>query len=201
MLLPHVTDVLAPIDLHPLLGTRRSSRLFDPAHTVSDAELTALLEAARWSPSAGNSQPWSFVVTRRGDLGHDAFVQRLAPGNALWAPSASALIVALCRVGDDENRNTYAAYDLGQSVAHLTVQAQALGLNVRQFAGFDKDGLAADLEVPAEWKVTTGVAVGRIHQSVPVDLDPALQERDAAPRERRRLDEFVFAGRFGQPHA
>ncbi|MDQ1617936.1 MAG: hypothetical protein QOE19_505, partial [Actinomycetota bacterium] len=52
--------------LHPLLAERWSPRAFDTNATVTDAQMTALLEAARWSPSANNSQPWRFLVARRG---------------------------------------------------------------------------------------------------------------------------------------
>ncbi|WP_229123203.1 nitroreductase family protein [Enemella evansiae] len=39
---------------------------------MSDAEVDVLLEAARRAPSAGNSQPWSFIIGRRGDAIHDS---------------------------------------------------------------------------------------------------------------------------------
>lgn len=51
--------------LHPLLAERWSPRGFDAAHHLAEPQLRALLEAARWSPSANNSQPWRFVVTAR----------------------------------------------------------------------------------------------------------------------------------------
>lgn len=53
--------------LHPLLTARWSPITFDPAHESTEADVASLLEAARWAPSAGNSQPWSFIVGRRGD--------------------------------------------------------------------------------------------------------------------------------------
>lgn len=35
---------------------------------VTDEELQFILEAGRWAPSAGNSQPWEFLVVRDPDL-------------------------------------------------------------------------------------------------------------------------------------
>lgn len=58
--------------LHPLLAERWSPRGLDRTHRLDDAALTALLEAARWAPSAGNSQPWRFLVARRGDAAFGA---------------------------------------------------------------------------------------------------------------------------------
>src|SRR5262249_62348344 len=46
--------------LHPLLAGRWSPTTFDASHQLAAAEIEALLEAARWAPSAGNSQPWAF---------------------------------------------------------------------------------------------------------------------------------------------
>ena len=178
----------------PLLRERRSVREYDESHELATADLASLLEAARWAPSAGNSQPWAFLVGRRGDPAHEAFVPLLAPSVRRWAPAASALVFAMHQVasGPEEDAplySDYAAYDLGQAVAQLTVQASALGLSCHQFAAFDHDGLTAAAVVPSHWSVTTGLAVGRGIVS------------DVAPRTRRPLEELAFGGRFGQPLA
>lgn len=178
--------------LLPLLRDRRSVRTYDVSHELGGTELRALLDAARWAPSAGNSQPWAFLVGRRGDAAHRAFVPLLAPSVRRWAPAASALVFALCQVAsgpedDALGYSDYAAYDLGQSVAQLTVQATALGLSCHQFAAFDHDGLAAVAGVPPHWSVTTGVAVGRAVLS------------DIVPRSRRPRSQVAFGARFGDP--
>ena len=66
----------------------------------------------------------------------------------------------------------------GQAVAHLTVQARALGLHVRQFRAFDRDGLHADFGVPPHWEVATMCAVGRALE--PVDGPPVRERRDVS---------------------
>jgi nitroreductase len=73
------------VSVHPLLAERWSPRGFDRAHEIGGEALAALLEAARWAPSAGNSQPWRFLVTRRGEPAHDRLFAALAPGNQAWA--------------------------------------------------------------------------------------------------------------------
>ena len=57
--------------LHPLLAGRWSPASFDVSYHVSADEIEVLLEAARWAPSAGNSQPWAFIVGQRGDATHE----------------------------------------------------------------------------------------------------------------------------------
>lgn len=190
-------------EIHPLLRDRWSTRLYDPAHELADADLVRLLEAARWSPSAGNSQPWAFLLARRGDAAHEQFVTTLSRGNRSWVPAASAVLVSLHRIGDDEDPSMtysdYAAYDLGQAVAHLTVQAQSMGLAVHQFAGFNHDDVAMLFKVPPAWKVTTGIAIGVWADPAVVEPDEGLLEREQRPRVRKELGEFVFGGQFGEP--
>lgn len=190
-------------EIHPLLRSRWSTRLFDPGHEVGDSELAQLLEAARWSPSAGNSQPWAFLVARRGDAAHEQFVTTLSRGNKSWVPTASMVLVSLYRAGDDEDPSMtfsdYGQYDLGQSVAHLTFQAQSMGLAVHQFAGFNHDDVAMLFEVPPAWKVTTGIAIGRWADPAIIEADEGLLEREQRPRVRKEIGEFVFGGTFGQP--
>ena len=120
----------AAVVLHPLLAGRWSPTVFDAAAQVSAAEVELLVEAARWAPSAGNSQPWAFILGRRGDPTHRRLVRHLAGSSAHWAPTASLLVANLCHryVEDtDWDYSEFALYDLGQAVAHLTVQARALG--------------------------------------------------------------------------
>ena len=173
-----------PPQLHPLLATRSSPLFFDPDHVLTEADEDVLLEAARWAPSAGNSQPWLFHLRRRGTPGHDALVARLAPSSARWAPSASALVVNLAHAtveGTDWQYSEFSFYDLGQAVAHMTVQASAMGLSCRQFRAFDLDGLAGDLPVPPGWAVVTMTAIGRT-------------AGDNLQRERRSLDDLRLSG-------
>ena len=170
--------------LHELLASRWSPRDFDAGHVVTEDEVDLLVEAARWAPSAGNSQPWSFVVGRRGDAAHARLVAGLAPSSARWAPSASVLMANLCHryvEGTDWDYSEFALYDLGQAVAHLTLQARALGLHVRQFRAFDREALAESLGVPAHWEVTTLSAIGRAATD---PVPPA--ERDRVPRDELR---------------
>ena len=166
--------------MHLLLRRRYSPLAFDPRAVIAGEEVDLLLEAARWAPSAGNSQPWAFVTAVRGGPEHALVAQRLAPSSARWAPYASLLVVNVAHrsVGDtDLEFSEFADYDLGQAVAHMTFQAQALGYACRQFRAFDLAGLSADLRVAPGWEIRSLTAVGR-----PVGPEPE--------RERRPLTEL-----------
>src|SRR5213076_2863881 len=123
-------------DLAETLRHRWSPTVWDSTHVLSGNDVERLVEAARWSPSAGNSQPWTFVTARRGDTLHERLVPLLAPSARRWAPDASLLVVNVCHryvEGTDWDSSEFAEYDLGQSVAHMTLQAMSMGLFSRQF--------------------------------------------------------------------
>src|SRR5689334_5893865 len=179
-------DPTAP-SLHPLLAARWSPTTFDPGFDLDPSQVELLVEAARWAPSAGNSQPWAFVVGRRGDETHRRLARHLAASSGRWAPSASVLIANLAHryVADtDWEYSEFALYDLGQAVAHMTFQAQALGLFVRQFRAFDRQGIADEFGVPVHWEVTTMSAIGRVPPGTASPARPA----SVSSRDRRPVD-------------
>jgi len=169
--------------LHPLLARRWSPAVFDVSYDARPVDVASLLEAARWAPSAGNSQPWAFITARRGDGVHARLLRHLAPSSARWAPTASILVVNLCQryVADtDWEYSEFSLYDLGQAVAHMTIQAQSLGLFARQFRAFDQAGLAAEFDVPEHWQVTSMSAFGRLPAGIGTptpDTDPSRRRR------------------------
>lgn len=171
--------------LHPLLAARWSPTEFDPTDVVTPDEIESLLEAARWAPSAGNSQPWAFIVGRRGDHDHERLMRYLTKSSARWAGTAGVLVANLShRLVEDTDweYSEFSLYDLGQAVAHMSFQAQSLGLHVRQFRAFDRDGVTAEFEVPSHWEVTTMSAIGRI----PASTGERFDSQDLGAGDRRR---------------
>jgi nitroreductase len=188
------------LQLTPVLQDRWSPRAFDDTHVLSAADLRLMLQAARWAPSAGNLQPWSFIVGLRGDDTFDGFYEHLSRGNKSWAHRASALLVAIRQIESGPDHElpwaSHTQYDLGQAAAHLSVQAHALGLHAHQFAGFDAAATAERFGVPSHWEVTTGIALGRVGD--PDVLEDSARDKELAERKRRPLDEFVFTGAWGE---
>lgn len=169
----------APV--HPLLAHRWSPRGFDVTYTLDDDALTSLLEAARWAPSANNSQPWRFLVTRRGEPGFGQLTGVLAPGNRSWAPAASALILVAAQTADETGRpRPWALYDTGQAVAALTVQAESAGLSVHQLGGFSVDAARHTFCIDETLTPVVVVAVGR-HDPAAALSEP-LAAREQATR-------------------
>lgn len=184
-------DTTAPL-IHPLVE-RWSPRAYDPTAEVSTDVLRTILEAARWAPSANNTQPWRFIVARRGTDAFTTVHDALMGFNQAWADSAAVLIVNIAEVADAEGTpRPWARYDLGQAVAHLTVQAQHDGLHTHQMGGFDGARIAAAFGLADNLEVVSITAIGVLGD---VDALPEpLREREVAPRLRKPLDELVVAG-------
>ena len=100
----HTTDTFAPARLntqapiHELLANRRSPRAFSEQPVESD-KLLSLFEAARWSPSSANEQPWHFIVATKDGVPRvfSALVESLMEGNRRWAERAPVLVLALAQ--------------------------------------------------------------------------------------------------------
>ena len=102
--------------------------------------------------------------------------------------------------GTDWEFSECSVYDLGQAVAHMSIQAQALGLHVRQFRAFDRDGIATEFAVLDHWEVTTLAAIGRAASGS--GRTSAFDDTGKPPvRARRALDEILCPSLDPQPPA
>ena len=179
------------VPVHDLLASRWSPRGFDRSHRLDDDSLSGLLEAARWAPSANNTQPWRFLVARRGDEFFDRLFGSLASGNQAWADAASALVLVAAETADSAGRTRpFALYDTGSAVAALTVQAGAVGLHVHQMAGFDAAAVRAGFRLDPAVQPVVVLAIGR-HDPL-ADLPAPFAAREVAPRERKPLSQLLL---------
>ncbi|MCK2023740.1 nitroreductase family protein [Microbacterium sp. kSW2-24] len=179
---------------HPVLevlAERWSPRAFDAENAIDEAKLAASLEAARWTPSANNSQPWRFIVARRGTALHAQVVDALVGFNQAWAVNAAVLVVAVAETAtEDGTPITHALYDLGQAVAHFSVQAHHEGLLVHQMSGFDPEAVREFADLEPRFSAVTVFAVGEFGDVTA--LPEVLQQRETAPRVRRPIAETVI---------
>jgi nitroreductase len=184
------------------MRSRWSPSVFDDTHVLDREQVVLLLTAARWAPSCGNAQPAHFVVAERGSASHEVLVRHLSRGNSGWVPRASLVLVAGAQHAPDEQgeggyKPRYADYDTGQAAAHVTLQARAMGLEAHQFAGFDKEAVAAELGVPAHVRLLAGIAVGV--RGDPADVPERDAERDVRVRRRVPLEARAHGDRWGVP--
>lgn len=185
--------------LHELIRDRWSSVAYSE-RPVEPEKIGSLLEAARWAPSSYNEQPWSFLVaTSETPEEHDRMLSCLVEGNVPWAQRAPVLLLAVAAMNFSRNghANRHAHHDVGLANENVVLQATAMGLIAHQMAGFDPERARELFKIPDGHDPLTMLAIG--YPGEVSDLPEALGSRDAAPRHRKSLSEFVFTGKWGQP--
>ena len=184
-----------PID--QLFLERWSPRAFDGSD-IPDADLMTLFEAARWAPSAFNSQPWRFLYAKRGDPNWERFLGLLIPWNQGWARSASVLIYFLSdslmetKPGVLTESHSH-SFDTGAAWASLALQATRLGYHAHGMSGVDFERARSELHVPDRFRIEAAAVVGRIGD--PAALDEKLRAREK-PSGRKPISGLAFAGSF-----
>jgi nitroreductase len=164
---------------------------------VAKETLLSLLEAARWSPSCFNEQPWRFVVASKADdpATFQKLLGTLVEFNQSWAKHAPVLILAVAKktFTHNGNPNRHGAYDLGQAMGHLTIQASALGLVMHQMAGFDPAKASEVFDLSDDFDPIAVMALG--FEGKLEQLEEPLRSRHSSPeRPRKPLSELVLAG-------
>ncbi|HYJ82941.1 MAG TPA: nitroreductase family protein [Allosphingosinicella sp.] len=184
-----------PID--PLFLERWSPRAFDESE-IPEQDLLTLFEAARWAPSAFNSQPWRFLYALRGDADWERFLDLLIPFNRSWAKSASALVYILSdslpmtdkATGEPATSHTH-SYDAGAAWVSFALQATRMGYQAHGMSGVDFDRVREELGIPQRYRVEAAAVVGRIGD--PATLPEKLRAREF-PSGRKPVEEFAFKG-------
>jgi nitroreductase len=128
-----------------IIRERRSVRAFT-AQGVSDEEAETLVEAACLAPSAGNLQPWEFVVVK--DPGVKRRLVEAAHGQSFI--SKAPVVFVVCAVPGrsasgygSRGRELYCLQDTAAAVQNLLLTATANGLGSCWIGAFD-EGRAAD---------------------------------------------------------
>lgn len=189
-------------DIADVLALRWSGRAYDPERPVEREKLTALLEAARWSPSCFGDQPWRFLIWDRAadpERWRRAF-ECLSEGNRAWVSRAPVLMLVCADSQFTDGRpNRWGQYDAGAAAMSLSVQATALGLMVHQMGGFDAAKVRAEFAIPERYACMAMATVG--YQATEPEIPEELREREYSPRVRRTLGESFFLGEWEIPFA
>jgi nitroreductase len=185
---------------HPIqeLIARRWSPYAFSDRPVSDDDLRALFEAARWAPSSYNEQPWTYLVaTKAKPEEYERLLSCLVEGNQAWAKEARVLGLGCTSLlfARNSKPNAAAVHDLGLASGTLVLEATARGLFVHQMIGILPERARELYRIPEGVQPLTGLAIG--YAADPSTLPEKYRERDLAPRTRKPLAEFVFGGEWG----
>jgi len=182
------------VDIDSMFIDRWSPRAFDPT-PLSENQIASLFEAARWSPSCYNEQPWLFLYAAS-DEDRQRFLPALVAGNQSWARNAPLLIYLLCKkhFAATGKENRHAPFDAGAAWMSLALQARKLGLHAHAMAGFSREKAYEILEVPAEeYDIMAAIVVGR--RASP-DILPEPVAAKEAPNGRKPGADVAREGGF-----
>ena len=164
---------------------RRSVRAFTN-EPVSDEEVMKLIDAARWAPSAGNIQPWEFVVVRDPEIKRGLSVAALDQTFIEEAP----VVIVVCanqlrssRGYGSRGANLFCLQDTAAATQNMLLTAHALGLATCWVGAFQEEEARKVLNIPNGVRPVAIIPVGH----------PA--EKPEAP-DRRPLSEIVHHETF-----
>jgi nitroreductase len=137
------------MEFSEVVAKRRSVRHFNTRREVTDEDVRALLEAAITAPTAGNIQPWRFVVLR----GEEAKSRLATAIGQKWATAAPVVIVVCvdprpcsARYGERGER-LYAIQDSSAAVQTILLAAVDRGLASCWIGAFDDEAVREALDV------------------------------------------------------
>lgn len=164
------------------ITSRRNVRTYDD-RSIDRADLSRILEAGRRAPSAGNSQPWDFVVC----TARDRLVELATVWRSAGHVAHSAATIALVLVEGEEQGRMMAQYDLGQATMAMELTAADLGIASAHAAVGDQEKARGLLGIPDGHYCAYLLALG-----YPGDRPLAPIQKP----KRRPFDEVVHWGRW-----
>lgn len=173
-----------------IIQKRHSVRKFEDKAIDNDT-IISIVEAARYAPSACNSQPWRFVAVTEKSLIKDIVDKGLGgvvPNK--WAASAPAIILGCARlnllthyIGESVKGIHYHQIDLGIAMEHMVLRATEMGLGTCWIGWFKEKKIKKILHIPKDWKIISLLALGY------------SQEEINSHTPRLSLDEILFFNR------
>jgi nitroreductase len=140
-----------------LIHARQSVRRY--AETPVDPEkLSQCLESARLTPSASNSQPWSFIVVDqeplRTEVAKATFSDiKLINKFTLQAPVLVVIVMEkaklITRFAMMVKKKEWPLIDIGIAAEHFCLQAAELGLGTCMINWFEEDKIKKLLQIPS----------------------------------------------------
>lgn len=163
---------------------------------IEESLLLRLFEAAKWAPSAYNQQPWRFILGRKGDETYNLIYNALAIGNKEWAITAPVLFSTIAEEINPERQelNKYAWHDTGLAYSNLVYQAISENLQIHPMAGFSKDKIIKDFNIPTGYMPVTVSALGYMGDCS--GMPEHIIQRNNQNRSRKSLNEILFSSKW-----
>lgn len=173
------------MDVFEAIKGRRSVRAY-ASREVSDETVERLIDAARWAPSAGNVQPWEFIIVRSSEIKRKLAAAAL---NQTFIEEAPVVIVVCAdkqrsaQAYGSRGASLYCIQDTAAAIQNLHLAAYALGLGTCWVGAFREDQATEALGLPLHIRPVAIIPVGY----------PAEKPK---PRPRRSLEEIIHRETF-----
>ena len=150
------------MDVFEAIKGRRSVREFEST-LVKEKDLEKILDAARWAPSAGHSQPLELVVVK--DQSQKERLARAALGQTFIAEVPVAIVVCanVARTSRRYGRRgeeLYCIQDTAAATQNIHLASYALGYATCWVGAFNEDAVAEVIKVPAGVRPVAIVPIG-----------------------------------------
>lgn len=155
------------MDILELIKSRRSIRRFK-SEPIPKEDLMKILEAARWAPSAGNCQPWEFIIVTKEETKHKLAMAALGQ---IWMTEAPVIIVVCANIPrtswryGERGRTLYVIQDTAAAIQNMLLTAHALGYGTCWVGAFDEEAVREILGIPDEVRPVALVPIGKPAES------------------------------------
>ena len=182
----------------PLLDVlkKRWSPVNFSSDKIDKEMIETLFEAARWTQSSRNTQPWRFIYATKDDpKNFECLANLLSEGNG-YAKNAYLLLLgcAVLNYEDREGVNQHAQYDTGAAMNNIFLQAVSMDLIAHEIGGFDKERAFTQLNIPKNVEPMAMMAIG--YPTSPEEVEERFLEKQNRPRVRKTLKEIVFKDKW-----
>ncbi len=130
---------------------RRSVRSYTD-RKIPDEAVNRILEAGRWAPSAGNRQPWSFIVIR------DREILKKIAEHARYGSFISEAPLAIAVVTDPSS--DWHIVDGSGAVQNMALAAWEMGIGTCWIGSLNRDEVKKILGVPEKLHLLTVLPFG-----------------------------------------
>lgn len=160
------------MDVLEAIRNRRSIRKYS-RENIPNEKLNIILEAARLAPSAGNRQPWRFVVVQNEER-KQALAE--AANNQMFMKDASAIVAAVC---DPDVSAKWCEKDTMIALEHMILAAASLGYGTCWIGAFNEDLVKSLLKIPEKARLVALLPIG-------------IPDEAPGPKPRKTLPEIFF---------
>lgn len=154
--------------LSDLFIKRHSGTDFDDRPLTED-QIQALIQAARWSPSSYNDQPWNFILCNRYTTPEAYLKVQDSIYGQEWTENVPFFAIVILRKEFSYNGevNEWAQYDTGAAALAMSLQATEMGLMAHQIGGFDQENIRENFQIPQGYDPLVIIAIGYENSAAP----------------------------------